>query len=100
MGADLFDRYPDWTSQADAILGYSIKALCVDDPSAALVQTEFTQPALFVVNAMTYRARHGRRHGPRPRFLPDTVLANTTPCWRLACATSRPVCASFTDAEN
>ena len=26
MGADLFDRYPDWTSQADAILGYSIRS--------------------------------------------------------------------------
>jgi malonyl CoA-acyl carrier protein transacylase len=22
MGADLFDRFPDWTSEADRILGY------------------------------------------------------------------------------
>ena len=57
MGAELFDRFPDWTSQADAILGYSIRELCVDDPKAELGSTEFTQPALFVVNAMTFRAR-------------------------------------------
>jgi len=57
MGADLFDRFPDWTAAADEILGYSIRALSVDDPRSELGQTEFTQPALFVVNAMTYRAR-------------------------------------------
>lgn len=57
MGADLFDRFADWTREADAILGYSIRELCVDDPQGQLGQTAFTQPALFVVNAMTYRAR-------------------------------------------
>lgn len=57
MGAELFDRFSDWTSQADAILGYSIRELCVEDPRGELGLTQFTQPALFVVNAMTYRAR-------------------------------------------
>lgn len=57
MGADLFDRFSDWTREADAILGYSIRELCLDDPRGELGQTAFTQPALFVVNAMTYRAR-------------------------------------------
>lgn len=57
MGADLFSRYPDWTAEADAILGYSIRSLCVDDPRGELGLTQFTQPALFVVNALTYRAR-------------------------------------------
>lgn len=57
MGAPLFDRFADWTAQADAILGYSIRELCVDDPRGELGLTQFTQPALFVVNAMTYRAR-------------------------------------------
>jgi malonyl CoA-acyl carrier protein transacylase len=42
---------------APATLGYSIRRLCVDDPDEALGQTAFTQPALFVVNAMTFRAR-------------------------------------------
>jgi malonyl CoA-acyl carrier protein transacylase len=57
MGAPLFDRYPDWTVLADEILGYSIRDLCVDDPRGELGRTAFTQPALFVVNALTYRAR-------------------------------------------
>src|SRR5262245_43722300 len=57
MGANLFDRYPDWTAQADAVFGFSIRELCVDDPRGELGLTQFTQPALFVVNALTYRAR-------------------------------------------
>jgi malonyl CoA-acyl carrier protein transacylase len=57
MGADLFDRYPDWTAAADDILGYSIRALCVDDADGRLGITTYTQPALFVVNALAYRAR-------------------------------------------
>jgi malonyl CoA-acyl carrier protein transacylase len=57
MGADLFDRFPDWRASADATLGYSIRELCVDDPRGELVLTQFTQPALFTVNAMMHRAR-------------------------------------------
>jgi len=57
MGTELFDRYADWTTQADAVLGFSIRELCVDDPREELRRTQFTQPALFVVNALTYRAR-------------------------------------------
>ena len=57
MGAELFDRYADWTTLADELLGYPVRELCVDDPRGELGQTRFTQPALFVVNAMTYRAR-------------------------------------------
>jgi trans-AT polyketide synthase/acyltransferase/oxidoreductase domain-containing protein len=57
MGASLFERFPDWTSQADEVLGYSIRTLCLEDPDNVLGQTAFTQCALFVVNAMTYRAR-------------------------------------------
>lgn len=57
MGAELFDRYPDWTRNADEVLNFSIREVCVDDPRGELGQTQFTQPALYVVNAMTYRAR-------------------------------------------
>ncbi len=57
MGAELFDRYPDWTAEADAVLGFSIRELCVDDPRGELGLTQFTQPALYVVNALMYRAR-------------------------------------------
>lgn len=57
MGAELFDRFADWTAAADRVLGYSIRELCVDDPRGELGLTQFTQPALFIVNAMTYRAK-------------------------------------------
>jgi malonyl CoA-acyl carrier protein transacylase len=57
MGADLCGRYPDWIATADAVLGYSLRDLCVDDPRGELAFTQFTQPALYAVNALTYRAR-------------------------------------------
>jgi len=57
MGAGLFDRFRHLTEQADAILGYSIRELCLDDPRDELGKTQFTQPALYVVNAMSYYAR-------------------------------------------
>ena len=68
MGGDFFDRFPDWTTAADQTLGYSIRELCLDDPRDELGQTRFTQPALFVVNAMTWRARE-QEGRPQPDFL-------------------------------
>jgi malonyl CoA-acyl carrier protein transacylase len=68
MGRDLFDRFADWTAEADAILGYSIRDLCLEDRGGMLGQTAFTQPALFVVNAMTYRARQDGGK-PAPAFV-------------------------------
>ena len=68
MGAALFDRYPDWTAIADDVLGYSIRELCVDDPGERLVLTAYTQPALFTVNALTYRARQDDAK-PAPSFV-------------------------------
>lgn len=57
MGAELFERYVDWTAVADDVLGFSIRELCVDDPQSQLGLTRYTQPALYVVNALLYRAR-------------------------------------------
>ncbi len=68
MGAALFDRFPDWTAAADDILGYSIRDLCVNDSAQMLGSTAFTQPALFVVNAMTFRAR-AEDGKPAPAFV-------------------------------
>jgi trans-AT polyketide synthase/acyltransferase/oxidoreductase domain-containing protein len=50
------------------VLGYSIRELCVDDPRGELGLTQFTQPALYVVNALTYRARSDAG-GPPPDFV-------------------------------
>jgi polyketide biosynthesis malonyl-CoA-[acyl-carrier-protein] transacylase len=54
MGAGLFDEFPEMTKQADRILGYSIKTLCLEDPNQLLNLTQFTQPALYTVNALMY----------------------------------------------
>lgn len=54
MGAGLFEHFEDLTDQADRILGYSIRQLCLEDPGNQLDQTQFTQPALYVVNALSY----------------------------------------------
>ncbi|GER89929.1 polyketide biosynthesis protein PksE [Dictyobacter vulcani] len=68
MGGTLFDDFKELAAQADDILGYSIKQLCMEDPSAHLNQTQFTQPALFVVNALTYLKRL-RDTGKKPDFV-------------------------------
>jgi trans-AT polyketide synthase, acyltransferase and oxidoreductase domains len=68
MGRDLFDQFPDETRIADDILGYSIRSLCLDDADDRLDQTEYTQPAMFVVGALTYLA-HRRDDAIDPDFL-------------------------------
>ena len=50
MGADLFERFSDLVCEADELLGYSLRSLCLDDPDAKLGRTEYTQPALYVVS--------------------------------------------------
>lgn len=68
MGESLFERFNKLTDEADEVLGYSIRQLCVEDPRNELNQTRFTQPALFVVNALTGYARL-EDTGERPDFL-------------------------------
>jgi malonyl CoA-acyl carrier protein transacylase len=68
MGADLFDQFPERTEEADALLGYSIKELCLLDPHEHLAQTKITQPALFVVNALTYLNKV-QQTGQKPHYL-------------------------------
>jgi len=57
MGEDLFDEFPKLTKQADDILGYSIKELCLNDPDQKLNETEYTQPALYVVHSLSYEKK-------------------------------------------
>jgi len=56
MGEGLFARHPEMTAAADEILGYSVAELCLKEPKK-LLQTQYTQPALYVVNALTWRSR-------------------------------------------
>lgn len=59
MGAALFDsvaEYREVESEVDALVGYSMRALCSAENDSRLARTEYTQPALYVVNALHYYA--------------------------------------------
>lgn len=70
MGRGLFDEVPEYATvekEVDALLGYSIRRLCLEDTGARLNQTQYTQPSLYVVNALYwYRAK---RQGVCPDYL-------------------------------
>ncbi|MBN9231694.1 MAG: [acyl-carrier-protein] S-malonyltransferase [Legionella sp. 40-6] len=54
MGEDLFIQFPELTQQADDYLGYSIAELCKTDTQQKLHLTQYTQPALYTVSALSY----------------------------------------------
>lgn len=54
MGKDLFEEFSEITMRANDILGYSIQELCLYDTKKQLSQTQYTQPALYVVNALMH----------------------------------------------
>lgn len=54
MGEHLFDAFPELVSKANDVLGYSVEELCLRDSNGRLHQTEFTQPAVYVVSALDY----------------------------------------------
>ncbi|MCV6639428.1 ACP S-malonyltransferase [Candidatus Albibeggiatoa sp. nov. NOAA] len=68
MGANLFDQFPDLIAQADSLLGYSIRDLCINDPKQVLNNTLYSQPALYTVNAMSYY-EWADRTGEQPSYL-------------------------------
>ncbi|QMT60572.1 ACP S-malonyltransferase [Legionella sp. PC997] len=67
MGIELFSHFPEQIKQADDILGYSIKDLCLNDPKQQLGNTEYTQPALYIVEALSFLARAAEE--PLPQYL-------------------------------
>ena len=54
MGSELFPYYPGLTSLASELLGYDVQALCLKGPDEKLSSTLYTQPAVYVVNALCY----------------------------------------------
>jgi trans-AT polyketide synthase/acyltransferase/oxidoreductase domain-containing protein len=67
MGKDLFPLFPEQVRQASDILGYSVEDLCLNDSEGLLSQTQYTQPALFVVNAL----HHYRQQEQQAETTPD-----------------------------
>jgi malonyl CoA-acyl carrier protein transacylase len=57
MGEGLFDSVPEFREvepEVDKLLGYSLRKLCLEDAENKLDETQYTQPALYVVNALHY----------------------------------------------
>jgi malonyl CoA-acyl carrier protein transacylase len=57
MGQGLFDEVREYAAvekDVDAIMGYSLRKLCLEDVDNRLKETQFTQPSLYVVNALHY----------------------------------------------
>jgi [acyl-carrier-protein] S-malonyltransferase len=51
MGKELFEARPDLLGdRADAVLGWSLRAVCLDGPEEELTRTDRAQPALFAVS--------------------------------------------------
>src|ERR1700733_8040785 len=70
MGQGLFDDVREYAvaeKEVDMILGYSLRKLCLEDADNRLKETQFTQPSLYVVNALYYYK--ALRQGPRPSYL-------------------------------
>ena len=68
MGRGLFEKHRDLVEQANDILGYSIVDLCLEDKAQQLNSTQYTQPALFTVNALTYFNKVQEK-GIKPQWL-------------------------------
>lgn len=68
MGAGLFDEFPEITKEADEVLGYSIKELCLEDKEGILGITKYTQPALYVVNILEYLKKI-KETGEKPDYV-------------------------------
>lgn len=70
MGQGLFDEVREYAAvekDVDAILGYSMRKLCLEDPDNRLKETQYTQPSLYVVNALHYYKAHSE--GIQPAWL-------------------------------
>ena len=72
MGEGLFDAFPQLVEEADEVLGYSIRSLCLDNEDGLLNQTRYTQPALYVVNALSYQQQIDQTG-----ILPDFVAGHS-----------------------
>lgn len=84
MGAALFDEFAELTARADEILGYSIKSLCTEDPRNEINSTLFTQPAIYVVNALSHLKRT-RDSGVEPDYLAGHSLGEVNALLAAGC---------------
>ena len=83
MGAAVFDRFPELVREADEILGYGVRAQCLDGAAPCLDDTRYVQPALFVVSALSFLAR--REEAPPPDFVAGHSLGEYAALFAAGC---------------
>jgi len=70
MGKDLAETYPEAKAlydRADAILGFSLSAICFEGPEDRLTATDASQPAILVTSLATLAAMRTTEAGSRLR---------------------------------
>jgi len=77
MGRELFDRFPHLVDQAESVLGWSVRELCLEGPAERLSDTRYTQPSIYVVSALSYLQRV-RDTGAVPTLLAGHSLGEYT----------------------
>ncbi|RJF41183.1 [acyl-carrier-protein] S-malonyltransferase [Actinomyces sp. 2119] len=77
MGGEVLARFPHLVAQAESQLGWSIRELCAQGPTERLSDTRFTQPAVYVVSALSYLA-HVRDSGEVPTLFAGHSLGEYT----------------------
>lgn len=64
MGIDVFRKFPEHVQNANQILGYSIEDLCLNDAEQHLANTKYTQPALYIVEVLSFLAKRDSLSNP------------------------------------
>lgn len=78
MGIEVIDRYPELARRAGEIIGRSVRELCLAaDDDNTLHRTQFAQPAMFVVSALSFRAAIDDG-APLPEYLAGHSLGEYT----------------------
>lgn len=54
MGSEIFSEFHNVCNEINDLLGYNLEALCLHDSEGLLANTAYTQPALYVVECLTY----------------------------------------------
>lgn len=85
MGAEVFGKYPELVAVADGILGYSVRAQCLDGAEPGLRDTRYVQPALFVVNALSQLARASSDGAARPDIMAGHSLGEYNALFAAGC---------------
>ena len=60
MGKDLFPYFSKEIEKANEVLGYDVVEYCLKDTENKINQTNYTQPLLYLINALTYSSHSSK----------------------------------------